>query len=262
MKSPGPAEAYEQMYVPAFFSPLGKALLDRVVPTEGERVLDVACGTGILARLIHERVGAPARLAGIDINPMMVALAQALAPFGDCQQGDATTLGFADAAFDVVLCQHGLMFFPDRARALAEMRRVLVAGGRLGLSTWRPLGEHPLSEAFVNAGRRLVDAPIDLPWSLGEASQLRSLLEAAGFGDVRVETVEVTARFPDAAAFTRMTVMAFGAVLPRFGAMSEADRNAFVATIEAATADIVARHRDGKGLAFPARANIATARTA
>src|SRR5205814_4741303 len=104
MKAPSPTEAYEQLYVPAFFAPLGNALLDRVAPTAGDRVLDIACGTGILARLIHERLGVPRRLAGIDINPLMVELAQRLAPFWECRQGDATTLGFADAEFDLALC--------------------------------------------------------------------------------------------------------------------------------------------------------------
>jgi ubiquinone/menaquinone biosynthesis C-methylase UbiE len=256
-----PADAYEQLYVPAFFAPLGNELLDRVRPSAGDRVLDVACGTGILARLIHARVGVPARLAGVDINPVMVARGQTLAPFGDFRRGDATALRFGDAEFDLVLCQHALMFFPDRAKALAEMRRVLAGGGRLGLSTWRPLDEQPMSEAFVSAGRRHFDAPRGLPFSMGDAKQLQALIEAAGFVDVRVDTVEVTARFPDAAAFSRMTALAFLALLPRFAAMSEVERNASVATIEAETADVVALHRDGEGLKFPARANILTART-
>jgi ubiquinone/menaquinone biosynthesis C-methylase UbiE len=260
MTAPNPALAYEQSYVPAYFRPLGNALVDRVRPTPSDRVLDVACGTAILARLIHERVGIPGRLAGVDINPLMVAVGQALAPFSACRQGDAGNLDFGDGEFDLVLCQHGLMFFPDRARALAEMRRVVSTGGRLGISTWRPISEHPLAEAFIKAGKRLVDAPIDLPWSLGDSQHLRTIIEAAGFGQVQVDTVEVTARFPDARAFTRMSVMAFGAVLPQFASMTESERNRFIATIEGETAADLDPHRDGDGVSFPVRANIATAR--
>ena len=258
MTAPNPALAYEEIYVPAYFRPLGNALLDRVQPARADRILDVACGTAILARLIHERVDLPKRLVGVDVNPAMVAVGQSLAPFADCRQGDATTLEFGDAEFDLVLCQHGLMFFPDRTRALAEMRRVLTRDGRLGVSTWRPISEHPLSEAFIRAGRRLVDAPIDLPWALGDAAQLQAMIEAAGFGDVRVDTVEVTARFLDARAFTRMSVLAFGAVLPGFAAMSDSARSAFITTIEAETADVMAQHRDGDGVKFPVRANLVT----
>src|SRR5918911_190422 len=219
MTAVNPAQAYEQLYVPAFFRPIGNALLDRLEVSAADRVLDVACGTGIVARLIHGRVGAPRRLDGIDINPVMVAAAQTFAPFAATRLGDATTLPFADADFDVVLCQHGLMFFPDRARALAEMRRVLSDHGRLGITTWRPLSEHPLNDAIVKAGRRHIDAPLDVPFSLCDANQLRTMIEAAGFGDVAIETVELEAYFPDAKAFTRRNFHAFAAVMPKFAMM-------------------------------------------
>jgi ubiquinone/menaquinone biosynthesis C-methylase UbiE len=260
MTALNPAQAYEQLYVPAFFHSVGNALLDRLEVSAADRVLDVACGTGIVARLIHGRVGAPGRLDGIDINPLMVAAAQTFAPFAQTRLGDATTLPFGDGDFDVVLCQHGLMFFPDRAKALAEMRRVLSVRGRLGLTTWRPLSEHPLSEAFTQAGRRHVDGPIEVPFSLGDADQLRAMIEAAGFGDVAIDTVEFQAHFPDARTFTRMSFQAFTAVMPRFAIMSESERAAFLTEMEAETADVVERHRDGDGVRFPVRANVARAR--
>jgi ubiquinone/menaquinone biosynthesis C-methylase UbiE len=258
MTPPNPAEAYERFYVPSFFAPMAGALLDRVRPSPEDRVLDVACGTGIVARTVRERVGMPQRLTGIDINPAMVALAKTLAPFAEFQTGNANALDFEAGSFDSLFCQHGLMFFPDRPKALTEMRRVLRPGGRLALSTWRPLGEHPLSEALIAAGRRHVDVPIDLPYSLGNAAELRGAIEAAGFVDVAVETVEFQARYPDASTFVKMTVMAFGAVMPRFATMTDGDRAAFVGAIESETADVVARHRDGTGIAFNVRANVAT----
>jgi ubiquinone/menaquinone biosynthesis C-methylase UbiE len=259
MTATNPAQAYEQLYVPAFFRPIGNALLDRLEVSGADRVLDVACGTGIVARLIHGRIGSPKRLDGIDINPVMVAAAQTLTPFAETRLGDAGALPFRDGDFDVVLCQHGLMFFPDRARALAEMRRVLSDHGRLGITTWRPLSEHPFNDALMRAGRRHVDAPIDVPFSLGDAQQLRTMIETAGFGDVRIDTVEFEAHFPDAQVFTRMNFQAFAAVMPRFALMNEAEREAFIAMMEAETADVIARHRDGNGVRFPVRANVARA---
>ena len=260
MTAINPAQAYEQLYVPAFFRPIGNALLDRLQVSATDRILDVACGTGIVARLIHGRVGSPKRLDGIDINPVMVAAAQAFAPFAETRLGDAATLPFPDGGHDVVLCQHGLMFFSDRARALGEMRRVLSDRGRLGITTWRPLSEHPLNDAMMRVGRRRVDAPIDVPFSLGDADQLRTMIESAGFGDVRIDTVELEAHFPDAQAFTRMNFQAFAAVMPRFAMMNEAEREAFIGMMEAETADVIARHRDGNGVRFPVRANVARAR--
>jgi SAM-dependent methyltransferase len=260
MTAPNPAQAYEKLYVPAFFRPVGNALLDRLEVSAADRVLDVACGTGIVARLIQERVGTPRRLAGIDINPVMVAAAQTFAPFAETHLGDATTLPYADRDFDVAICQHGLMFFADRRRALAEMRRVLSDGGRLGITTWRPISEHPLAEELLRVGRRHVEAAIEVPYSLGDAAELRAMIEAAGFGDVAIDTVEFTARFPDAKSFTRMNVHAFAAVLPKFAMLPEAERDALIAGMEAEAADAVARHRDGDGVLFPVRANIVRAR--
>jgi ubiquinone/menaquinone biosynthesis C-methylase UbiE len=259
VSAPNPAEAYEKVYVPTFFAPLGQALLDRVKPNKTDRVLDVACGTGILGRLLHERSADSKRFVGVDINPAMVEVARKLSPGGDYRGGNATELGFDAGEFDLVLCQHGLMFFPDRARALREMRRVLTDGGRLGLSTWRSLAENPVSEALTEIGRKHFDGPLDLPFSMGDEKQLTAMIEAAGFAKAQVDTVEVEATFPDAASFVRMNVMAFSAVMPQLASMNETERAQFVSVMEAASAETVARFRDGNGLKFSVRANVATA---
>jgi ubiquinone/menaquinone biosynthesis C-methylase UbiE len=259
MSAPNPAEAYEKVYVPTFFAPLGRALLERVKPTKTDRVLDVACGTGILGRLLHERSGASKRFVGVDINPAMVEVAGRLSPDLEYRAGNATELGFNAGEFDLVLCQHGLMFFPDRAKALREMRRVVTDGGRLGLSTWRSLAENPVSEAFTDVGRKYFDGPLDVPFSMGDDKQLAAMIESAGFSNVQVDIVEVEASFPDAAMFVRMNVMAFSAVMPQLATMNEAERAQFISAMESASAEMVARFRDGNGLRFPVRANVATA---
>ena len=125
---------YERVMVPAVFGPWAKILLDTVALPAGTRVLDVACGTGIVTRLAASQVGSTGRVVGLDINGGMLAVARAQPqPAGaqiEWQQGDATRLPFPDAEFGNVLCQQGLQYMPDRPAALREMKRVLASGGR------------------------------------------------------------------------------------------------------------------------------------
>ena len=104
----------------------------------GDRVLDVGCGTGVLARAAADRVAADGQVTGLDLNEGMLAVAQRLRPQIDWRQGDATHLPFADESFDVVMSQFALMYFPDRPAALKEMARVLRPGGRLVIAVWGP----------------------------------------------------------------------------------------------------------------------------
>src|SRR5437870_4360862 len=129
------AEAYERYMMAPFGDAFGYNLVEAAAPGAGERVLDVACGTGTITRAAAERVGPTGRVVGLDLNPVMLARAQAIPqPDGgsaiEWREADATALPFADATFDVVCCHQGLMFFPDRPAALGEMCRVLVPGGR------------------------------------------------------------------------------------------------------------------------------------
>jgi ubiquinone/menaquinone biosynthesis C-methylase UbiE len=140
------AQVYERELVPAIFGPWAPRVLDVAAPAAGEWVLDAACGTGVVARLAAERVGADGRVVGFDLNPGMLTVARSLpaggAPIG-WVQATAGRLPFPDGSFEVVCCQLGLQFFPDRAAALAEMARVLVAGGRLAAMVWRSIDHSP-----------------------------------------------------------------------------------------------------------------------
>jgi SAM-dependent methyltransferase len=127
------AQAYERYLVPAIFTAFADELVEDVMA--GTRVLDVACGTGIVARRAAAR-GATA--VGVDLNEQMLAVARAAGPAIEWVEADAADLPFPDGAFDVVLCEQGLQFMPDPAAAVAEMRRVLAPGGRLTASVWRP----------------------------------------------------------------------------------------------------------------------------
>jgi len=134
-------ENYERYFVPAIGAPLASGLVDLAALRLGERVLDVACGTGVVARLAAEHVGASGSVVGIDINPAMLAVAHAAEPGAppiEWHEASADELPLADSSFDVSLCQMGLQFFPDKPTALREIRRVLAPGGRLLLNVPGP----------------------------------------------------------------------------------------------------------------------------
>ena len=144
------AEAYEAHFVPAFFAQWSPMLLDAAGVTTGQRVLDVACGTGILARSAVPRVGEPGSVVGVDLNEAMLSVARRLRPDLTWLQGDAAALPVGDAEFDAVLSQMAMMFFPDPTAALREMRRVVRPGGTVGVLVPGALTDNPPYQAFVD----------------------------------------------------------------------------------------------------------------
>lgn len=198
------ANAYENLFVPALFRQWAPRVADAAGVKNGDRVLDVACGTGIAAREALSRVGPGGSVAGVDPAPGMLAVARRLAPAIDFRQGTAEELPFPDGAFDAVLCQFGLMFFADRPRAIGEMLRVLIAGGRLGLAVWSDLDSTPAYAEEVAllerlAGARAADA-LRAPFVLGDRPALARLLERAGVSDLSITTQPGSARFPSVRA--------------------------------------------------------------
>ncbi len=167
----------------------------------GQRVLDVACGTGVLAREVASHVGASGQVVGLDITRGMVEVAQRLAPAIAWHQGTADALPFPDHSFDAVVSQFGLMFFPDRARALREMLRVLVAEGHLAVAVWDSLDRMPTFADEVallerTAGAQAADA-LRAPFALGDPRALVQLAQDAGIASVAVTTHEGRALFPN-----------------------------------------------------------------
>jgi ubiquinone/menaquinone biosynthesis C-methylase UbiE len=236
------AEAYERYAVASWSGPLAARLVALAAPQEGERVLDVACGTGIVARLAAEAVGARGAVAGVDLNEGMVAIAREQAPAVDWRQGDVEALPAADGAFDLVACQQGLQFFGRRAVALAEMRRALAPGGRLALSVMRPIAHNAGWGALADAlGRHAgpeAGAMMRAPFPDWDGAELRELVTSAGFEDVRVLIVVEGARYPSPAELVRWEAEASPLAGP-LSALSAETRAALVADVEAAIADRV-----------------------
>ncbi len=193
------AEAYESKFVPALFGEWAPHLVDAAGITPGHTVLDVACGTGVVAREAADRLGGRGRVVGVDLNDAMLTVARRLRPDIDWRQGDASKLPFDEVSFDVVLCQAALMFFPDRAQALREMARVAADRGTVALQVWAGLDAQPGYGPFVEvAARHAGPEAIDLLsayWVLGDLDLLRALLDAAGLEVIATSTRTGTARF-------------------------------------------------------------------
>ena len=194
------ARAYEALHVPALFRQWAAPVLDAAAVGSGQQLLDVACGTGVVAREALRRVGDNGRVAGVDANAGMLAVAAELAPGVDFRHGVADALPFHDDTFDAVVCQFGLMFFPDRAAAIREMLRVLKPDGRFAVAVWESLDRseaYPEEVALLErlAGTAAADA-LRAPFVLGDVPDLESLFAAAGATSSEVRTLDGTARFP------------------------------------------------------------------
>ena len=194
------AESYERFMVPSLFGPWASYLIELANPQPGERVLDIACGTGIVARNVVSLVGSKGIVMGLDANPDMIGMARAMAEREhlsiDWHTGSAEQLPFADENFDLILCQFGLMFFTDRHAALTQMLRVLKTGGRVILSVWQAIDRHPFYQTIHDVTQRhLGKSSVQAIFSLGDVDELRKLLTDSGFRHVTIESVSITARF-------------------------------------------------------------------
>lgn len=193
------AEMYESKFVPAIFAEWAPLLLDLAGVAPGQAVLDVACGTGIVARTAAERLGGNGVVVGLDLNDAMLTVARRVRPDLDWQPGDAAKLPFPDGSFDAVLCQMALMFFPDRAKALREMARVAAPDGTVALVVPASLESQPAYGPFVelvvrHAGPEALSL-LSTYWACGDLDELCALVESVGLQVVGTRTHLGTARF-------------------------------------------------------------------
>jgi SAM-dependent methyltransferase len=204
------AEAYESTFVPALFGEWAPHVADAAGLATGHRVLDVGCGTGVVARAAADRVGPDGAVVGVDLNPAMLEVARRLRPDIDWRRGDAGALPAADASFDAVLCQAAMMFFPDRAGALREMARVLDDHGTVAVQVWAGLDDQPGYGPFVEvAARHAGPDAVDLLgsyWTLGDLELLGELFEAADLVITGTRTRLGLARFDSTDALVRTEV--------------------------------------------------------
>lgn len=234
------AQLYERYLVPAITAKWAKDLLDRAQPREAEAILDVACGTGIVARLAAKRVSR-GHVTGLDVNPGMLAIARTTPTEGPAitwMEGSALDLPFRSETFDVVVCQLGLQFFPDQGKAVGEMHRVLKPKGRAALSVYSGIECTPGAYAFVLALENVIGADASGikrgEHSFTEPTQLETLLDGAGFVAVNVHIVEQTIVFPSVLDYVRFQLLATPmTVLLRD--RSARERQAIISSIESRT---------------------------
>ncbi|MFD8597897.1 class I SAM-dependent methyltransferase [Kitasatospora sp. NPDC059646] len=202
--APSMPEAYERYLVPVLFRPFARELAGRAAALRPRRVLELAAGTGVLTSELVAAAPA-ADVVATDLNEAMVEYGRGRVPEASWRQADAQRLPFGDGAFDLVVCQFGAMFFPDRPAAFAEARRVLAPGGRLLFSTWGPIEEHGFDAAVQAAVERAFPAdPPDflrtLPHGYHDPAQVSADLDGGGLTPERHETVVLDGTAESAAA--------------------------------------------------------------
>lgn len=259
-------ELYERYLVPAITSKWAEDLVDRAEPKPGEKVLDIACGTGIVARTASRRMRR-GQVTGLDLNQGMLAVARTASIEGapiEWIEGSALDLPFEGATFDLVLCQLGVQFFPDQGRAIREMRRVLSAEGRAAISVYSPIERTPGAHAFVQALDRVL-GPDASRIKRGEHSfkapeELGGLLSGAGFADVEVQVVVQQIAFPSVLDYVSFQLLA----TPMAALLKDRDLAGREQAIEAVAAEITALAGPGMigggRFAFPQEAYVAVAK--
>ncbi|QWG24224.1 class I SAM-dependent methyltransferase [Bradyrhizobium sediminis] len=236
---------YDQGLGPIIFADYAADIAQRAAAGNPLRVLETAAGTGIVTRRLRDALPADAHLIATDLNPPMLDIARAKFRAGErvaFQPADAVALPFADQSFDAVVCQFGIMFFPDKARSCAEVFRVLAPGGRYLFSVWdshrhNPFGRiaHEVAGSFFPA-----DPPqfYNVPFSCHQIDPIKEMLLAAGFDDLGIAVVRLNKAIADTAGFAQALVYgnplieqirARGGVEPQriVGAMLQAVRREF-----------------------------------
>ncbi len=254
-------EFYDRHLGPVLFEPYARDLADRLELNPDVRLLELACGTGILTRRLRERLPASGQLIATDLNEPMLAYARGRLgkhPRVEWHQADATELHFSAGSFDVVVCQFGLMFFPDKPRAAREVRRVLRQGGLFAFNVWDTLAQNPLARiAHETIGGFFPTDPPDfylVPFSYADPGEITRLLSEAGFGEVELNYLPLEARSESAEH------VAAGLVQGNPVGAAIRERGGSVDTVTAAVAEALRREAGSGPIRFNMQALVVTAR--
>lgn len=246
--------AYEEYLVPGFFKPWAETLTAYTSPTSGSEILDVACGTGIVARTVASTVKNGARVIGLDNNREMLNEASELSEKAgleiDWQQGDADQLPYEDHRFDYVFCQQGMQFFPEPQQVLKEMHRVLKPGGRLALNIMRSIRHNPafkiLSDELEKHVGENAGSMMRAPFPEWDQKKIRNMVEDAGFRDISLHLEIISMRFPSSEEFLRREA----ASSPLAGEMESLDGETREKLIDHLH-ESLEPYQDDKGVVFP-----------
>jgi ubiquinone/menaquinone biosynthesis C-methylase UbiE len=255
-------EMYERWLVGPLFRPWAELTLDEVALSPSDRILDVACGTGIVARVAKERLGETGYVVGVDVSPDMLAVARRVAPAIDWREGNASALPLRNGeAFDVVVCQQGLQFFADKSTAAVQMRGALVSNGRLAVATWRSDEEIPFFRELRHVAEGRLGAIVDQRYSFGDAKLLEVLLRDAGFGNVQSKVVSRMIRFDNSLPYLRLNTMALVGMSSAGKAMNSDERERVVEALVTESSPLLQNYADESGLFFELSTNLTIAKT-
>jgi ubiquinone/menaquinone biosynthesis C-methylase UbiE len=254
-------EIYERVLVQPLFTPFAEQLVSRLGLEPGGSLIDVACGTGIVARIARKKLGASARIVGVDVAPPMLAVAKSVDATIDWREGNASALPVRDGeSFSRLACHQGFQFFPDKPAAAREMRRVLAPDGRAAIACWCALSDLPAMSEINAIAERHLGVIADSRHSLGRADALRAVLTDGGFADVHVEVFSHDVRFPDGALFARLNAMAVIGMTDAGKKLAESERGELAGRIAADSKDVIAKYTRNGEFVLPLATNIATAR--
>ena len=245
--------------LPRVFGPWIEAMIDLAKLKPGEQVLDVACGTGMAARLAASRVTTSGQAVGLDIDPGMIAVAcsHPLPPQSAPLQWyceNALKMSFEDQTFDTVFCFHGLQFFPDRVAGLAEIHRVMRPTGRLLATVWRAIdyckGPHALVTALTHHG---IDASAaQRPYLLGDAGELQALLQQAGFQQTDMQAQRLDVYFPSIQNFVESFAAGAPSTRLALAQVSQHDLTVLIAEVH----EMLQPYITEQGLSYPTECNV------
>ncbi len=256
--SSGGPDAYEKYIVPAYTGAWADEIVNRACLGAGEKILDVACGTGLVARTASEKQNNSDLIYGIDVNEVMIKKAREIQPSINYHHGDVTEMPFPDNKFDVIFCQQGLQYFPDPSLALEEMNRVLVENGRVLLSVWRPIEYSPfyaslckILEHYLN---RKAASMLSGAFDFGGYEKLKTLFKNAGFNNIKVNIVIKQMSYSPLDEFIAGGLMA-SPFFKDIQEMQESKREEMLLEINKSNQDYI----DDNGLAAPLESYIVNA---